>query len=250
MSLDDNTISQFAKLTTTKESRVAEATVYGEIVEQDGEYLLMIDGADGSTPISTTAKVKAGERVVATIKNHEAVVIGNQSNPAIGAFELDEFGNLIIKQCVTFKGLADGTTTIDGACIKTGTIDAERLNLTGAITWSNLASDAQQEISDAQTAASAAQSTANNAQSLASSAQSSASSAQSLASSAYNLAYSNTLPSYIKSTYIDGTQVSSSVIRGGVIGGARFSQFSGDNLGGNWCRCSLTIERGLRVLAV
>lgn len=41
---------------------------------------------------------------------------------------------------VTFDGLSDGTTTIDGACIKTGTIDADRLNLTGAIAFSDLQS--------------------------------------------------------------------------------------------------------------
>ena len=36
---------------------------------------------------------------------------------------------------VTFTGLSSGTTTINGACIKTGQIDADRLNLTGAITF-------------------------------------------------------------------------------------------------------------------
>ena len=57
---------------------------------------------------------------------------------------------------VTFTGLADGTTTINGGCIKTGTIDAQRINLTGAITWSDLASDAKGQINTAnQNAASA-----------------------------------------------------------------------------------------------
>lgn len=47
---------------------------------------------------------------------------------------------------VTYTGLAGGTTTIDGACIKTGTIDANRLNLSGAITFSDLSSDVRNDI--------------------------------------------------------------------------------------------------------
>lgn len=62
---------------------------------------------------------------------------------------------------VTFTGLASGTTTIDGACIKTGTIDADRLNLTGSITFGDLNSSLQDDIDGAYTAASDAQSTAN-----------------------------------------------------------------------------------------
>lgn len=62
---------------------------------------------------------------------------------------------------VTFTGLANGTTTIDGACIKTGTIEAERLNLTGAITWSDLSNRVQSDIDTALQDASDALDTAN-----------------------------------------------------------------------------------------
>lgn len=62
---------------------------------------------------------------------------------------------------VTFTGLANGTTTIDGACIKTGTIEAERLNLTGAITWNDLSNRVQGDIETAQQDASDALSMAN-----------------------------------------------------------------------------------------
>lgn len=50
---------------------------------------------------------------------------------------------------VTYTGLSSGTTTIDGGCIKTGTIDADRLNLTGAITFSDLNSSTQNTINSA-----------------------------------------------------------------------------------------------------
>lgn len=58
-------------------------------------------------------------------------------------------GNIKLNGMVTFSGLADGTTTIDGECIKTGTIAAERLKLTGAITWDDLSNDMQSKINNA-----------------------------------------------------------------------------------------------------
>lgn len=78
---------------------------------------------------------------------------------------------------VTFTGLSGGTTTIDGSCIKTGTIDADRINLTGAITWGDLSSSVQNKINNA----------------------------------------GDTVPSYIKSTYIDFSSVSSPKIVGNEI---------------------------------
>lgn len=71
--------------------------------------------------------------------------------------------NIQMNGLVTFTGLANGTTTIDGACIKTGTIDADRLNLTGAITFNDLSSSVRNDINDAYSMASDAQSTANDA---------------------------------------------------------------------------------------
>ena len=58
---------------------------------------------------------------------------------------------------VTFTGLANGTTTINGACIKTGTIDADRINLTGAISFSDLSTSVQNDINDAYSMAEDAQ---------------------------------------------------------------------------------------------
>lgn len=68
---------------------------------------------------------------------------------------------------VTFTGLSGGTTTIDGACIKTGKIDADRLNLTGAITFSDLSDDVTDEIDDISSTANSAYNKANNALSAA-----------------------------------------------------------------------------------
>lgn len=47
------------------------------------------------------------------------------------------------------SSLADGTTTINGGCIKTGTISADRINMTGAISWGDLDNNLQTTINEA-----------------------------------------------------------------------------------------------------
>lgn len=106
---------------------------------------------------------------------------------------------------VTFTGLSSGTTTINGACIKTGQIDADRLNLTGAITFSDLSSSVQGDINDAQ-------STANSAYSLANTANNTANNAEDKVEAW----------SYRGTTYIDGSKiqtgtVEASILRGGTV---------------------------------
>ena len=106
---------------------------------------------------------------------------------------------------VTFTGLSSGTTTINGACIKTGQIDADRLNLTGSITFSDLSSSVQGDINDAQ-------STANSAYSLANAANNTANNAEDKVEAW----------SYRGTTYIDGSKiqtgtVEASILRGGTV---------------------------------
>lgn len=103
---------------------------------------------------------------------------------------------------VTFTGLQNGTTTIDGACIKTGTIDADRLNLTGSITFGDLSSSVQNDINDAY--------------SMARQAQSDASSAQSTVESW----------SYGGTTYIDGTQIMTGTVRASTLEGGYIALLS------------------------
>lgn len=98
---------------------------------------------------------------------------------------------------LTLDGLtvtdSTGKTVINGSMIQTsnlyvnaanisGTLQANQINLTGAITWVDLDSDVENRINDA-----------------------------------YNTAYDNQLPDYIKSTYIDSTRIESPEIYGGEI---------------------------------
>lgn len=111
------------------------------------------------------ASVKTGDRVSVVLKNHSATITGNLSDPPMGRAEvkinddsivakvgedvkvqIDALG-VQINGLVTFTnetsgkvdsltdGLSRGTTVIDGGCIKTGLIDAERISLKGLITY-------------------------------------------------------------------------------------------------------------------
>lgn len=106
--------------------------------------------------------------------------------------------NITMSGLVTYTGLSSGTTTINGACIKTGTIDADRLNLTGAISFSDLSTSVQNDINDAYSKASQAQSDVGD-----------------ISDTVNGWTYGST-------TYIDGTRimsgtVSASTIQGGTI---------------------------------
>lgn len=235
MGLSTELISQFAKITNDqKKSRIDEATLYGEVVQCDDSICVRFDGSEQLTPVTTitekdengnitnfkygAASVKTGDRVSVSLKNHSATITGNLSDPPMGRAEvvttedsilakvdgeikmqIDALGVKIDGLVTITNGLENGTTTINGACIKTGKIDAQYLNLTGAITFGDLDSSAQGKI--------------NTAQSTANDANTAASNAQSTADSAYDKAYDlDSIVSdwgyvYQGTTYIDGNKI-------------------------------------------
>lgn len=155
MELSRNIVKQFVEITNDSETPNDGATVYGSIVEYNNAKYAKLDGSSELTPISSTVDIKTGDRVTVSLKNHTATVTGNLSDPSASSeklnsaeIKIDGF-NITLQGYVTFDNLSSGTTTIDGACIKTGTIDADRLNLTGAITFNDLASSVQSDIEDA-----------------------------------------------------------------------------------------------------
>ena len=140
--LTSKLIKEFASVTNDVVEKHEGAVVYGEISIVNEDTFIKIDGSDILTPCTTTVKVKSGHRVIATVKDHKVTVTSNITDPSAYGIIVDEMG-IRIKGFVTFESLQNGTTTIDGSCIKTGTIDAERINLTGKITFKDLAADAK-----------------------------------------------------------------------------------------------------------
>ena len=81
MDLSDRLLSQFAKVTNDRSGK-SERTLYGTVVEQDGNVYVRLDGSDILTPVYTTVDTLNGERVIVTLKNHTAIIIGNITSPA------------------------------------------------------------------------------------------------------------------------------------------------------------------------
>lgn len=83
MGLSEELISQFVQVTNdTKQKKNSESTVYGQIVEYEGNKYVRIDGSELLTPVSATASSVDGDRVTVLIKNHTATVTGNISSPS------------------------------------------------------------------------------------------------------------------------------------------------------------------------
>lgn len=81
MALSSDLISQFVQVTKDDKTK-KETTVFGTIVEYNGDKYVQLDGSELLTPISTTADALVDERVLVTIKNHSAIVTGNISSPS------------------------------------------------------------------------------------------------------------------------------------------------------------------------
>lgn len=209
MNLSSDLVSQFAKITNDNTQRSTEETIlYGEIVQFGDELCVKFDGSDQMTPAVTTSAIKVGDRVSAVIKNHTAIITGNLSDPSVGSdkvrIDIDQ------KVGVIFTGLEAGTTIINGACIKTGTIDAQYLNLTGAIKFIDLNAELQTDIEGAIEDAENAIAGVDAALDAAEEAYDEASSARSIARSIAN-------GTYLSGTFIDGKTITSPTIEGNEI---------------------------------
>lgn len=95
MVLSEELVTQFVKVTSDKTEAKKETTVYGTAVEHDGSIYVRLDGSDLLTPITTTANIKAGERVMVMIKNHTATITGNISSPSARMEDISDVSDLI-----------------------------------------------------------------------------------------------------------------------------------------------------------
>lgn len=95
MELSSDLISQFVKVTADEVESKDGSTVYGTVVEYDGEKFVRFDGSDLLTPMTVTTSVKPGDRVSVMVKDHTATVTGNVSSPSVGNDAVQDIGNKI-----------------------------------------------------------------------------------------------------------------------------------------------------------
>lgn len=119
MALSTELISQFVKVTNDAKKENAGSDVKGTVVMYEGKAYVKLDGSDQLTPVSTTTELADNERVTVTIKDHQATVMGNTSNPAASTGtasvlkdKIDEFG-VIVADTVSTKTFEAEKARID-----------------------------------------------------------------------------------------------------------------------------------------
>lgn len=95
MNLSEELISQFAKITKGDDTTKKESTVYGTITTLRGVKYVQLDGSELLTPITSAVNVESGDKVIVSIKNHTATVIGNLSSPAARSEDVPDTANVI-----------------------------------------------------------------------------------------------------------------------------------------------------------
>lgn len=93
MGLSHELVSQFAKVINNSKKQNTESIMYGTVkTDANGAKYIQLDGSDQLTPLSNdnqptldaaTITAKEGDRVSVLIKDHNAVVMGNISTPAV-----------------------------------------------------------------------------------------------------------------------------------------------------------------------
>lgn len=84
-------VKEFVRMTNDTSKKKSESFLYGTVdnVNEDGTVDVVFDGADSSTPCTSSVSVAEGDRVLAMLKNRQAVITSNVSNPSINTEYLE-----------------------------------------------------------------------------------------------------------------------------------------------------------------
>ena len=151
-------LGYYSSLTVKVKALQAVAITAIELRKQEGSALkedAIYQGIQISSQTGLTVNAKDG-RYQATLSSTRFEMKAKKNgslqsciyfDTASGKYKIT--GDVIIDGLVSItNGLSNGTTTINGGCIKTGTISAARLNLSGAISFGDLNGDVQGRINN------------------------------------------------------------------------------------------------------
>nr|DAP15052.1 MAG TPA: tail protein [Bacteriophage sp.] len=136
--LTRDVLKDFADIVIDESNKDEEVTAYGTTVESDGVDYVKLDGSSLLTPITTTTDIKPGERVLVLIKNHQAVIIGNSSNPSAGSQELNNLKETVNLDKATIKDLVANNVTINDSLkansARIDSLEATNVEINGKLT--------------------------------------------------------------------------------------------------------------------
>ena len=93
--LSRNIIKRYVQVASPEKITSNSETVYGTVVNEGETLYVKIDGSNILTPVSSTIDIKANDRVLVLVKNHEATVIGSPSSPTARLEELNKLGGKV-----------------------------------------------------------------------------------------------------------------------------------------------------------
>ena len=128
MDLSRNIIKRYVQVASPEKITSNSETVYGTVVNEGEELFVKIDGSNILTPVSSTIDIKANDRVLVLVKNHEATVIGSPSSPTARLEELNNLGTEVTK----FKAVA--TSDLIAARADIDKLKANDVEITGRLT--------------------------------------------------------------------------------------------------------------------
>ena len=135
MALSNDLISQFVKVTKDEVDTKKETTVYGTIVEKDGDKYVKLDGSELLTPITSTTDAENNERVTVMIKDHGATVTGNISSPSARTETVKEIGNKITEAEILIANKVD-TSVLNAESARIDNLVAENVSIKERLTAS------------------------------------------------------------------------------------------------------------------
>lgn len=192
LELSRGILKNFAQITNDRSNNKTSTSVHATAVVVDGVKYAKIDGSNVLTPISETTDVQTGDRILVTIENHKAVVIGNFTYPPSARNEQ--------------KALEESeraSSTANSAIEKAGQAQS-------------LASEANTLSSQANTAANQAVASAQQASTLAQNAQSAASEANTKSDSALASASESLTKSNAAQQELDALKAEVEIVQGDV----------------------------------
>lgn len=95
MALSNELIMRFVRATKDPAAAKTESTVYGTLVESDGQKYVKFDGSELLTPVESTSDARDGDRVTVMIKNHTATVTGNLTSPSARTTEVQKLDTVV-----------------------------------------------------------------------------------------------------------------------------------------------------------
>jgi hypothetical protein len=125
MKLPDSLIKKFVRITNDRKPEPKEETLYGTAVAGDDGIVqgVQFDGSDIVTPCTPAVTVHGGDRVIVMVKNREAVITSNITNPSLNIRSLDD------EDIITKGKLSDNEST----AINGGIIDCDYLRVSRKI---------------------------------------------------------------------------------------------------------------------